>query len=155
MQATNPIWAEVQQSLQKTLSKPSFETWIRPAKFQCLENGVLTLIAPNTFSSDWLRKNYCETIEKAAKEICGHDVKVVFKSETNTSSDLTNQEKPNEQNANHKLRSFPSINQNNPSKNQFKNPNGLNLRYVFKRFVVGPNSRLAHAAALALSLIHI
>ena len=97
MQATNPIWAEVQQSLQKTLSKPSFETWIRPAKFNCFENGLLTLIAPNTFSSDWLRKNYCETIEKAAKEICGHDVKVVFKSETNTSSDLTNEEKPNEQ----------------------------------------------------------
>ena len=90
MQATNPIWAEVQQSLQKTLSKPSFETWIRPAKFNCFENGLLTLIAPNTFSSDWLRKNYCETIEKVAKEICGHDVKVVFKSETNTRSDLTN-----------------------------------------------------------------
>ena len=78
MQATNPIWAEVQQSLQKTLSKPSFETWKRAAKFNCFENGLLTLIAPNTFSSDWLRKNYCETIEKAAKEICGYDVKVVF-----------------------------------------------------------------------------
>ena len=97
MQVTNPIWTEVQQSLQKTLSKPSFETWIRPAKFNCFENGILTLIAPNTFSSDWLRKNYCETIEKAAKEICGHDVKVVFKSETNISSDITNKENLNEQ----------------------------------------------------------
>jgi len=151
LQATNPIWAEVQQSLQKTLSKPSFETWIRPAKFNCFENGLLTLIAPNTFSSDWLRKNYCETIEKAAKEICGHDVKVVFKSETNTSSDLTNEDKANEKNVHHKKRSFSSNNQNNSSKNQFKNPNGLNLRYVFKRFVVGPNSRLAHAAALAVA----
>ena len=118
MQATNPIWAEVQQSLQKTLSKPSFETWIRPAKFNCFENGLLTLMAPNTFSSDWLRKNYCETIEKAAKDICGHDVKVVFKSETNTTGDLTNEEKPNEQNDNQKTRSFSSINHNNPSKNQ-------------------------------------
>ena len=135
MQAINPIWAEVQQSLQKTLSKPSFETWIRPAKFNCFENGLLTLIAPNTFSSDWLRKNYCETIEKAAKEICGHDVKVVFKSETNTNSDFINEEKPNEQNSNDKIRSFSNISQNNLPKNQFKNPNGLNLRYVFKRFV--------------------
>ena len=151
MQTTNPIWAEVQQSLQKTLSKPSFETWIRPAKFNCFENGLLTLIAPNTFSSDWLRKNYCETIEKAAKEICGNDVKVVFKSEIQTSRDLTNQENLNEQNINHETKSFSKNSQDNASKNRYKNPNGLNLRYVFKRFVVGPNSRLAHAAALAVA----
>ena len=103
MQATNPIWAEVQQSLQKTLSKPSFETWIRPARFNCFENGLLTLIAPNTFSSDWLSKNYCETIEKATREICGHDVKVVFNSETNINSDLTNKENLNEQSDNYKF----------------------------------------------------
>ena len=77
MQAANPIWAEVQQLLQKNLSKPSFETWIRPAKFNCFENGLLTLITPNNFTSDWLRKNYSETIEKAAEEICGHNVKAV------------------------------------------------------------------------------
>jgi len=151
LQAINPIWAEVQQSLQKTLSKPSFETWIRPAKFNCFENGLLTLIAPNTFSSDWLRKNYCQTIEKAAKEICGHDVKVVFKSETNISRDSTNKENLDEQIVNHKTKSFPNNSQDISSKNRSKNPNGLNLRYVFKRFVVGPNSRLAHAAALAVA----
>ena len=127
MQATNPIWAEVQQLLQKTLSKPSFETWISPAKFSFFDNGLLTLIAPNTFSSDWLRKNYCETIEKAAKEICGHEVKVVFKSETNISSDSTNKE-----NFNHKTKSFPNNSSDNSSKNQFKNRNGLNLRMSSK-----------------------
>jgi len=107
--------------------------------------------APNSFSSDWLRKNYCQTIEKAAKEICGHDVKVVFKSETNTSNDLTNKDYPNETKVKNKTKSFLNNSQDNSSKNQSKNPNGLNLRYVFKRFVVGPNSRLAHAAALAVA----
>ena len=106
MQTTNPIWAEVQKLLQKTLSKPSFETWIRPAKFYCFENGLLTLVAPNSFSSDWLRKNYCETIEKAAKEICGHDVKVVFKSETNISSDLTNKDNLDEHKDGHKIKNI-------------------------------------------------
>ncbi len=152
MQATNPIWAEVQQLLQKNLSKPSFETWIRPAKFNCFENGLLTLIAPNTFASDWLRKNYCETIEKAAEEICGHNVKVIFKSETNINSLSESKDKLKEKNINIQGKSFSNNQDNTQSSiNRSKNYNSLNLRYVFKRFVVGPNSRLAHAAALAVA----
>lgn len=150
MQAANPIWAEVQQLLQKNLSKPSFETWIRPAKFNCFENGLLTLITPNNFTSDWLRKNYSETIEKAAEEICGHNVKVVFKSETNINNNSNSSDSVSQQNINSQSKSF-SINQSNNLINRSKKSHSLNTRYVFKRFVVGPNSRMAHAAALAVA----
>ncbi len=150
MQAANPIWAEVQQLLQKNLSKPSFETWIRPAKFNCFENGLLTLITPNNFTSDWLRKNYCETIEKAAEEICGHNVKVVFKSETSINNNSNSSDSVSLQNINSQSKSF-SINQGNNLINRSKKSHSLNTRYVFKRFVVGPNSRMAHAAALAVA----
>ncbi len=150
MQAANPIWAEVQQLLQKNLSKPSFETWIRPAKFNCFENGLLTLITPNNFTSDWLRKNYSETIEKAAEEICGHNVKVVFKSETNINNNSNSSNSVSLQNINSQSKSF-SINQGNNLINRSKKSHSLNTRYVFKRFVVGPNSRMAHAAALAVA----
>ena len=150
MQAANPIWAEVQQLLQKNLSKPSFETWIRPAKFNCFENGLLTLITPNNFTSDWLRKNYSETIEKAAEEICGHNVKVVFKSETNINNNSNSYDSVSLQNINSQSKSF-SINQGNNLINRSKKSHSLNTRYVFQRFVVGPNSRMAHAAALAVA----
>ena len=150
MQAANPIWAEVQQLLQKNLSKPSFETWIRPAKFNCFENGLLTLITPNNFTSDWLRKNYSETIEKAAEEICGHNVKVVFKSETNINNNSNTPDSFNLQNINSQSKSF-STSQGNNLINRSKKSHSLNTRYVFKRFVVGPNSRMAHAAALAVA----
>ena len=150
MQAANPIWAEVQQLLQKNLSKPSFETWIRPAKFNCFENGLLTLITPNNFTSDWLRKNYSETIEKAAEEICGHNVKVVFKSETNINNNLNASDSVSQKNINSQSKSF-STSQGNNLINRSKKSHSLNTRYVFKRFVVGPNSRMAHAAALAVA----
>ena len=150
MQAANPIWAEVQLLLQKNLSKPSFETWIRPAKFNCFENGLLTLITPNNFTSDWLRKNYSESIEKAAEEICGHNVKVVFKSETNINNNSNSSDSVSLQNINSQSKSF-SINQGNNLINRSKKSHSLNTRYVFKRFVVGPNSRMAHAAALAVA----
>ncbi len=150
MQATNPIWAEVQQLLQKSLSKPSFETWIRPAKFNCFENGLLSLITPNNFTSDWLRKNYSDTIEKAAEKICGHAVKVVFKSETNINNNSNAPDFVSQQNVNSLTKSF-STSLGNNSINRPKKSHSLNSRYVFKRFVVGPNSRMAHAAALAVA----
>ncbi len=150
MQAANPIWAEVQLLLQKNLSKPSFETWIRPAKFNCFENGLLTLITPNNFTSDWLRKNYSETIEKAAEQICGHNVKVVFESETNINNNSNTPDSVNLQNINAQSKSFPTSQDINLI-NRSKKSHSLNTRYVFKRFVVGPNSRMAHAAALAVA----
>ena len=150
MQATNPIWAEVQQLLQKNLSKPSFETWIRPAKFNCFENGLLTLITPNNFTSDWLRKNYSETIEKAAEKICGQSVKVEFKSETNINNNSNIPNFASQQNLNSQTKSL-STSLGNNFINRSKKPHSLNTRYVFKRFVVGPNSRMAHAAALAVA----
>jgi len=149
VQTKNLIWSQVQDSLQKNLSKPSFETWIRPAKFSCFENGLLTLIAPNTFSSDWLRKNYCETIEKAAEEVWGEPVKVLFKSENKFNNDNNPLNKRLEQSVDNSSFGL-SHKQNNVIKKSKISP-CLNLRYVFNRFVVGPNSRMAHAAALAVA----
>lgn len=111
---------------------------------------MLTLITPNNFTSDWLRKNYSETIEKAAEEICGHNVKVVFKSETNINNNSNSSDSVSQQNINSQSKSF-SINQSNNLINRSKKSHSLNTRYVFKRFVVGPNSRMAHAAALAVA----
>ena len=150
MQVTNRIWAEVQQLLQNNLSKPSFETWIRPAKFNSFENDCLTLITPNKFTSDWLRKNFSETIEKAAEEICGHNVKVVFKYETNINNNLNTSDIVSQKNTISNSKSIP-LSQANNLINRSRKSHTLNTRYVFKRFVVGPNSRMAHAAALAVA----
>ncbi len=144
------LWAEIQRRLKSNLSKPTFETWIRPAVCHDFRDGVLTVLAPNDFSSDWLRKNYAETIEKVAEDIYGQDVRVNIQvKEENMaavgSDPLLSDPVPVPQLSN---QSSSSIKKEDASPKYLP---GLNLKYVFNRFVVGPNSRMAHAAALAVA----
>ncbi len=141
-------WGKVQSSLKKNLSKPSYETWIRPTQFSSFENGELTLIAPNSFSSAWLRNNYSQTIQETAEEIFGEpvtvNVKVKEASETSDASFTSSSSKSSS--------ASPVKRSSDESSNLSKKSSPLlNLRYVFNRFVVGPNSRMAHAAAMAVA----
>ncbi len=151
MPTANELWIKVQHALQSNLSKPTFETWIRPAICSEFKDGKLTLLAPNSFSSNWLRKNYAQTIEDVAKDIYGHPVQVYVKVQEQIEKPISSvAQKVNET-------ATTNLNKNSSGSvgSVFAGPKkilpDLNLRYVFNRFVVGPNSRMAHAAALAVA----
>ena len=147
----NELWTKVQQLLQKNLSKPSYETWIRPAEFLDFKDGCLTLVAPNSFSSDWLRKNYSHKIEEIATEIFGHQVRVYIKVKDEFSSNKSNKKKTFSNSENNAIAARHDSEVKSKKAPIKKFLPGLNLRYVFNRFVVGPNSRMAHAAAMAVA----
>ena len=140
------VWNKIQQKLQKNLSKPSYETWIRPAKFKSLTKQKLTLLAPNPFSVNYLKKLYSETIEKIASDLCGRPINVQFLSlETDQDQEALDQKGTQSEAV---LSQVPLKANNSSRRNKLP---ALNQRYVFNRFVVGPNSRMAHAAAMAVA----
>ncbi len=145
MKTGEELWSEVQQALQATLSKPTFETFIRPTGCSGFADGELKLLAPNPFASIRLREQLLPTIAEMASSVCGQPVQVTVLADTampaadaGGGEDLDAPIAPPSQ---------PAA----PAGKPRRYLPGLNPRYVFSRFVVGPNSRMAHAAALAVA----
>ncbi len=145
MQQGEPLWHQVVEALQASLSKPTFETWIRPARLRHWRDGQLQLEAPNSFACSWLRKNYLTQIEAIASELAGQPVQVSIEAATEAGAPMAPAASPGPGRA---AGAAPVAAGNGASGAP---RGGLNLRYVFSRFVVGPNSRMAHAAALAVA----
>ena len=48
--------------MEKKISKPSFETWLKSTKAYMLQGDILTVTAPNEFARDWLEERYSHLI---------------------------------------------------------------------------------------------
>ena len=152
MQQGETLWRQVQEALQGNLSKPTFETWIRPATCVDLQGNELQLLAPNTFACGWLRKNYLSTIAAVASEIAGRPIAVSVEAGGESAQGITLTGQP-PTTAGVEVAPGSAAPQQRTATGEAprKLAPGLNPRYVFNRFVVGPNSRMAHAAALAVA----
>ncbi len=162
MQQGDQLWHQVSQDLQARLSKPTYETWIRPARCRGYADGLLRLEAPNSFACGWLRKNYLVMLAAVASEHAGREVRVQVDVAPDADPGLTVPEGAAAGLvATEEPRSAPAPGPGTGRAGGAGGGNGvalpqrpgagLNARYVFNRFVVGANSRMAHAASLAVA----
>ncbi|XME01947.1 chromosomal replication initiator protein DnaA [Lachnospiraceae bacterium C1.1] len=116
-----------------------FETWIAPMEIFSVEGNTLKIITPgeNQRGVEVLTNKYKLVFEIAISEVMNKRYTVVFITEEEAKNSSAAVEKVNTENL--KLES-DNIQRSN-----------LNPKYTFDTFVVGPNNRLAHSAALAVA----
>lgn len=138
------FWTEVLEQLQLQLSKPTFETWIKTTQVERLDDHCLVISTPNPFARNWLQKYYLKNMASVVQEILGHPVDIQITIIRGSDGTEFNEEDTLW------LAPPPEISQPTPPRNPARQTE-LNQKYVFSRFVVGPNNRMAHAAALAVA----
>ncbi len=142
------FWDQVLERLQLQLSRPTFETWIKSATAEELDDKRLVICTPNTFARSWIQKYYIKAIADVVEELLGHAVEIHISvrpgadAETLTDSMDVLWPLPVEPVASAA---------DQPASTAKLRHTELNHKYVFSRFVVGATNRMAHAASLAVA----
>jgi chromosomal replication initiator protein len=148
--ALDGLWQKVLDELQTQLSRPTFETWIKPARPHELSEQTLTISTPNPFARNWLQKHYLGTIAAVVKDILGRTVDVRFVVDASEVAEGLAIDGTATVDLNWPLPA-PAVPPDDMNGNGNGRGAGLNPKAVFSRFVVGANNRMAHAAALAVA----
>ena len=148
--ALEGLWQQVLEELQTQLSRPTFETWIKPARAYELSDQTLTISTPNPFARNWLQKHYLGTIADVVREVLGHTVDVRFVVDAHAEADGLSSDDAAMADISWPVPA-PNIRPDEALGNGHGRDIGLNPKAVFSRFVVGANNRMAHAAALAVA----
>jgi chromosomal replication initiator protein len=139
------FWNQVLERLQLQLSRPTFETWIKPATAERLDQTSLLICTPNPFARNWLQKYYMKAIADVVQEILGYPVEIQIAVKPGGTP-----ENPASETAD-ALMPLPVEAPTDASTTQRIRHSELNPKSVFSRFVVGSNNRMAHAASLAVA----
>ncbi len=73
-------WKQVQNYLEKYLSKPSFETWIKNTALINIDDlsGKVVIAVPNEFARDWLETRYTKLIKEALYFLTNRFYRITF-----------------------------------------------------------------------------
>ncbi|MGE5243877.1 MAG: chromosomal replication initiator protein DnaA [Betaproteobacteria bacterium] len=134
------LWDQVLARIESKVNRHSFYTWFKPTSFVSDDGSALTVRVPNATFKNWLTKHYSGIITEAMTELHKAAVTVTFVLE-NTGEGSAIPLSPDEATA---LETAP---QQTPA----PGPAGLNLRYTFDTFIVGPSNQFAHAACRAVA----
>ncbi|WP_019394659.1 chromosomal replication initiator protein DnaA [Priestia filamentosa] len=138
MENIHDLWDKALVEIQKKLSKPSFETWLKSTKAHSLQGSSLTVTAPNDFARDWLEAHYGNLISETLYSLTGEELEIKFIIPQHQSSSELDVVHPKE-----KKKKVDDVVEFSPSM--------LNSKYTFETFVIGSGNRFAHAASLAVA----
>lgn len=137
MDQLEKLWEEVLSKIEKRISRPSFETWLKSTKLLTYGEENVTIAVPNSFAKDWLETHYVHLITGILSELTGEDRFIHFI----VPKEMEESDFP-----------VPKAQVQQVEKASVQSASiMLNPKYTFDTFVIGSGNRFAHAASLAVA----
>ncbi len=134
-------WDQIKIILNERLRPGIFKVWIKPLQGE-VQDGRVTLTAPNEFVASWVRERLSDQIRSAAACHLGFEPEVLLRAET----------KPPEGNKTNGplIKSGSGSEMNLPVQPPGPKTKKVSWRHTFNDFVVGSCNQLAYAACTSL-----
>lgn len=144
------LWSEVKNDLKENVPAPAFQMWmdaLEPADF---DGNVFFLITVHSLAPQVIKANYDSQILEAFKKVLRREVSYQITFDADLADKYQKEKKKELQKA---KRALPETEESKIIDNlaQMQSSANLNLKYKFSNFVVGENSRFAHAAAFSVA----
>ncbi len=141
------IWEEILTRVEPKITRHVFYTWFRPTSFSSADGNTVRVRVPNSLYPVWLSKHYGGVIGEALSEMDRPQLKVEFVTDAAVESLSPIEAAPPiapEEEALADTSYSGVAYEGTPAV-------GLNPRYTFDSFVVGPSNQFAEAACRAVS----
>jgi chromosomal replication initiator protein len=133
------IWDQILTRIETKVNRHSFYTWFKPTSLVADGGSAITVRVPNTLFKDWLTKHYSVVLSEALAEVRRPETSLVFVSEGTGPPATAADEAP------------PAPDTDLAEGVATSALGGLNPRYTFDTFIVGPSNQFAHAACRAVA----
>src|SRR5436190_6557535 len=133
------LWDQILSRVETKVNRHSFYTWFKPTSFVGEDGSAITVRVPNGLFKDWLTKHYSGVISEALGEVRKGGLSVNFVAD------------PAADPASISLTADEGATLDHAVPPSGPGAAGLNPRYTFDSFIVGPSNQFAHAASRAVA----
>ncbi|MBO0701531.1 MAG: chromosomal replication initiator protein DnaA [Candidatus Dormibacteraeota bacterium] len=151
---TEQLWTSVQEELSFQLAKSTYDTWVKRTRLIDEQGGCYQIGVPSKLAKDWLEDRFSGLIRETLQAVVGGgEIEldfVVIPGQSHLPLAEPASAPPEAQAA----LQVPAPTAADPPRARATptlESSGLNERFRFSNFVVGNNSRFAHAAAKAVA----
>jgi chromosomal replication initiator protein len=151
------VWDRILARVETKINRHSFYTWFKPSSFLGETGDLVRVRVPNPVFRDWLTKHYAGLINEALAEIDRPMVTIEFVAETlsagamPTTAEAAPPLPPEEVEEAEASALIAGAGAALVEAGGTAPGVGLNLRYTFDTFVVGPSNQFAEAASRAVA----